>query len=534
MASQVFGDSLASFHDIAFSSYQQDDIGKLLSKNSTLPVSIASLKITGAGRRTRQSLLEAQVDPILNAKGPMTLPQLLSELDAAAARFKRFGTYSDVRFKLDLASVNPLKALEAATNDSNSLLEPYRGIEPLDLKATLYLTRANPHPLKIKTLVRDDGPAAFTASAALKNIFGGAESLAVAVTKESKPSSALSYAVDLTTPISVKSPDTRVHLSAFKSDNAVAYPQLSYATKAQGSFLKLVTQSPIYPSSFAEFGVSAIKRALAPVGDSSLPEFVSKHAANESFKTSFFTRFVIDHRTFSPTSPEFINGGHMFDWQTEVAGVVGSKKYAGDVSFLKTQLCAQYSKSLDPVNDNVVFNLAGGSGLLWTYDRLSPASSLYDRFFLGGPNGGLSASSGVPAGVLLHAFKPSSIGPKDGGEPLGGDSFAAGTVSVTCKLPRFNSAWATEYLAPLRFIAYFSQVNVVALSHSESSDNTDSKNSFYDTFKNPSTAGGLGLVYKTPAAQLELVYSTPFVVSGAAKDSVKKGWQVGVGFEFDF
>lgn len=542
MTSQIFGDSLASFNDIAFSSYQQDDISNLLAQNTTLPVSVTSLKITGAGRRTRQSFLEAQVDPILNAKSSLTLSQLLTELDTASARLKRFGTYADVRFKLDLASVTPLIALAARTDTSNSLLEPYSGIEPLDLKATMYLKLAHPHPVKIKTLVRGDGPAAITASGALKNIFGGAENLAIAVTKESKPSSALSYAADLAVPVSIKSPDTRVHLSAFNLDNAVASPLFTYATKACGGSLKLVTQSPIYPSSFAEFGLSAIQRALAPVGESALPEDITKHAAKDSLKTSFFTRFVIDHRTFSPTSPEYINGGHLLDWQTEVAGVVGAEKYAGDVSFLKTQVNAQYAKSLDPVNDSIILNVAGGSGLLWTYNRLSPVSSLYDRFFLGGPQGGMSASSAVPQGVLLHAYHPSGLGPKTaGGEPTGGDSYAAGTVSVTCKIPRLTSAWAKEYLSPLRFVAYFSQVNVVPISHSETAEKKEddklfpvSPKSFYDTFQNPSTSCGAGLVYKTPVAQLELLYSSPLVVSKASEGVCKPGWQVGVGFDFDF
>lgn len=44
MASEVFGDSLASFHDIAFSSYHVDDINKLVTSNQSLPVQVASLK----------------------------------------------------------------------------------------------------------------------------------------------------------------------------------------------------------------------------------------------------------------------------------------------------------------------------------------------------------------------------------------------------------------------------------------------------------------------------------------------------------
>lgn len=529
MASEVFGDSLASFHDIAFSSYHVDDINKLVTSNQSLPVQVASLKISGAGRRTRHSFLQAQVDSILNAKSAFTLQQLLQELDEVSARVLRFGNYADVRFKLDLASVTPLKALlanQSAPSEENPLLEPYRGIKPLDLKATLYLKLANPHPLKIKTLVRDNGPAAFSTSFALKNLFGGAENLALAYTKESLPSSGSSCASELSVPLSINSPDTRLILSAFKVNKANAFPTLAYAASSLGGSFKLVTQSPIYPSSFAEFGVSAIKREIHGKAPSGTPE--------SSFKTSVFSRFVIDHRTYSPDSPGYINGGHLLDWQTEVAGVAGSEKYAGDVSFLKTQAHAQYSKSLDPGHDNVVFNLAAGSGLLWAYNnKHAHSSSIYDRFFLGGPNGGFASSTATPPGVLLHAYKPSALGPKEGGEPLGSDAFAAGTASVTAKLPRLNSKWATEYLSPLRFVAFFSQANLIPIPHSSEGESLNSQ-SFADVFKNPTTSGGLGLVYKTPAAQLELVYAAPFVVNDAAKDVVRKGWQVGVGFDLDF
>lgn len=594
MASQVFGDSLSSFHDIAYSSYSTDDVSKILAANQTLPVSVASLEVKGAGRRTRPSFLKAQVDPIINAPATLTLPELLHELENTANRFKRFGTYSSAEFKLDLATVTPLKALLAAQTDSSSsssnssvtsttddtinpLYESYSGIQPLDLKATLILTRKNPHPLNLKTYVRDNGPASVSASLALKNLLGGAETLSTSVSLETRPSAATYYDAEFTAPFCIKSPDTRVHLSAFNLDNSTAFPNLSYTTKSQGATLKLVSNSPANPASFVEFGLSAIKRGISLPESSdnsnSSPEFLL-NLPTESLKTSVFSKFTIDQRTYSPTSPLYANGGHFVDWKTELAGVIGTEKIAGDVAFLKTEATAQLTKTLDPENDHVVFNVAAGTGLLWAYGRQgfpssSPSTTLYDRFFLGGPNGGLTSSSSVPPGVYLHSYKPSSLGPKDSdGEPLGGDAYAAGTVSMLFKVPRIaklNNTWATEFLGPLRILTYFSQASLVPISHTQSpfsspsssissfsiiddtekssngQNNSSSSSSggsgngtYWDVFNVPATSAGLGLVYKTPAAQLELVYSAPFVVPESAKGVVRKGWQLGVGFDVDF
>lgn len=533
MPTPIFGDKLSAFHDVAYSNYTQDDISKILALNQTLPVSIASFKIQGAGRRTRSSFLKAQVDSLINAQTTLTLPELLKELDATADRFRRFGTYSSVEFKLDLATVTPYKALLAAQDkptqeSSNPLYEPYRGIKPLDLKATLLLALANPHPVHLQSVVRDNGPAAFTLSAALKNLFGGAETLSAQLTKESLPSAVSSYAAEFSAPLCIRSPDTRVHLSAF---------QTATASKIQGGTLKLVSKSPANPASFSEFGVSAVQRGLL-------------NDAKDSLKTSVFSRFTIDRRTASPDAPLYVDGGYLVDWHTELAGIGAASKLSGDVSFLKTEASAQLAKTLDPASDHVVFNAAAGTGLLWAYDRpgFSPTSTPHDRFFLGGPQGGSTASRSVPPGVLLHSYTASGLGPKDADNtPVGGDAYAAGTVSVLLKLPRAtyrDRAWAAEFLAPLRVLAYFSQASVVQFADAAASDsdteiiNADSTGggawaSYKSVFAAPTTSAGLGLVYKTPAAQLELVYSAPFVVPASEKGAVRQGWQLAVGFDVD-
>ncbi|VVT55295.1 uncharacterized protein SAPINGB_P004525 [Magnusiomyces paraingens] len=539
MASPIFGDKLADFHDIAYSSYSPDDVAKLLAANQTLPVSIASFKVQGAGSKTRSSFLRAQIDPLVNAPATRTLPELLKQLDATARRFKRFGTYSAAEFKLDLATVTPYKALLAAENESSSspdfasddnpLHEPYRGIKPLDLKATLILTQANPHPIHLKSVVRDNGPAAFSATAALKNLLGGAETLSIVASRETSPTASASYAAEFSAPLCIKSPDNRVHLSAFSTDNTAAYPSLAFATGARGASLKLVANSPCHPASFAEFGVATVQRTLSDLGSAS--ETV-KNTPAQSTKTSVYSRFAIDLRTSKPDSPLFVDGGYLLDWQTEAAGLGDASKISGDVAFLKTQAVAQASKSLDPENDHIVFSAAAGTGLLWSYARpgYAQSSTFYDRFFLGGPNGGISASSSSPPGVFLHAYTPSGLGPRDGADAIGGDAYAAGSVSVLLKLPRLTRGFAAEYLAPLRVLAYFTQASLIEGS---TAPDRSVRSLYKSIFDSPTTSGGLGLIYRTSAAQLELIYSAPFVVPSSAEAAVRKGWQLGVGFDVD-
>lgn len=551
MASEIFGDSLSSLNEVAYSTYPPDELSKLLEANQTLAVSIESLEVQGAGRRVRPSFLQAQVDPIINSTKPLTLPQLLTEFQKTSDRLKRYGIYSDARFTLDLATITPLEALSSSSDVHSEL---YSGIKPLDLKATLFLTRANPHPFHIHTAVHDDGPASITVSGALKNLFGGAESLSIAVSKESNPTETLSYAADFSVPTCIKSPDSRLHLTGVSLANATILPSQSYKTSLLGGSLKFVKNSSVNPASFVEIGASAYRRGLNISSENDSSTISS--TPTESTKTSLFSRFVLDTRVSTPESPSFVHNGYVLDWQTELAGVLGpNSKYNGDVSFLKSQAQAQFTRSLDNITDNVVFNLTAGTGFLWAYNKpgVQSGTTIYDRFFLGGKFS--AGASTIP--LLLYGFQPNGLGPKDGSEPVGGDVYAAVSVSTLVKFPKFTfvpKSLYTQYLSPLRVIGYFSQANLTSLKSSpsdekplsESRSSSSSSMSSYsnlgealdgtykDVFRNPATCAGLGLVYKTPVAQFELIYSTPIIVPGNATDFVKKGWQLGVGFDVDY
>lgn len=72
--------------------YLETDVCHQVEDNTTLPVTISSVRILHANR-TRRSFLERVVDPILSANRdePYTLEEALKEVGVAANKLNKFG-----------------------------------------------------------------------------------------------------------------------------------------------------------------------------------------------------------------------------------------------------------------------------------------------------------------------------------------------------------------------------------------------------------------------------------------------------------
>jgi outer membrane protein insertion porin family len=66
-----------------------------IGSNSTLPVTISSIRLIG-GTHTRRSFLDRIFNPLLSANRdkPYTLGEALNEVSSAAEKLRRFGTCS--------------------------------------------------------------------------------------------------------------------------------------------------------------------------------------------------------------------------------------------------------------------------------------------------------------------------------------------------------------------------------------------------------------------------------------------------------
>ena len=62
--------------------------------NSTLPVTISSIRLIGGAQHTRRSFLDRLFNPLLSANRdrPYTLAEALREVDGVATKLQRFGT----------------------------------------------------------------------------------------------------------------------------------------------------------------------------------------------------------------------------------------------------------------------------------------------------------------------------------------------------------------------------------------------------------------------------------------------------------
>lgn len=378
------------------------------------------------------------------------------------------------------------------------------------MKAILSVNRDSVLPSLIRTVVNDDSAGVF-ATSSLTNIFGGAESLTIEAAIDSSPKAVSSYSANFTTPIN-GSPDLSAQISGFQIAQTNSWA--SHSTANVGAVAQFVSRSAIYPGSSFHVGAEAIQRNVTSVSEDS-SEAVRALEGQVSNKTSVRAGFTIDRRNIPSI---YSTEGYLVKVDSELAGVIGNSAIPSDVSYLKTEGSASFSKSLDPANDNLVFNVNVGSGLLWTYNNKANerSSSIFDRFFLGGRNGSTVAR--------LYGYQFNGIGPKDGFDSVGGDAYTLGSISFLGKLPRL----ASSTLSPLRFLLFFSGASLVPVS----SESGSFKNTLRDAISSPSTCAGAGLVYVTPYAQMELTYSAP--LRFREDDWTRKGLQLGAGLQFNF
>lgn len=493
-------------------------------------MSVQAVEVTGANS-VRPAFLKAQFKDILQQQQQsqnLTLPDVITKVDAVASRLERFGVFRNV--KASISVVDPLFPAAASSTTGSDVGGA------LGLKVDMALDRANPHPVYLKTIVQDD-LAGLVAGASLTNIFGGAESVSAEAAIATNPQALKSVRVDVTSPVN-GDPDTRASVAAYSYTKP--NPWASHSESRTGLTAKLVSAASL--ASLVEAGFGFEQRSVTSVAEGASDSVKALAGAGAvSNKAAVFARLAIDRQN-DATYP---TDGYAVELETELAGVLGgsgSDSGAGvaprsDVSYLKTAGAATFSKSLDPVHDSLVFSASVGSGLLWSYQKQNDkrASSMFDRFFLGGkscaplilaPN-----QSQLQSQNWLYGYQHNGLGPKDGPDSIGGDAYSLGSLSFTGKLPRLAS---THPLSPLRFQLFFSGASLVPIANLEDSTSKNGlKPALMESFSTPSTCAGAGLVYKTGPAQVEVVYSVPLRMRDGA-DWGRRGVQVTAGLELDF
>lgn len=209
--------------------------------------------------------------------------------------------------------------------------------------------------------------------------------------------------------------------------------------------------------------------------------------AGDSLKSSISHTWTNDQRDY----PLLPSRGYLLKSSFELAGY---GPLQGDVAFSKSEFESQAAIPLPiPYFEGSAFTIGLRGGLLYPLALGSSStptqSRINDRFQLGGPSD-------------VRGFRLSGLGPRDGGDAVGGDVYAAGGASLLLRLPRVNPE------TPLRLQAFINGGRLLALKDKPASGGDEksamSNSDVWESTKRtvaelgnglPSAAAGVGLVY---------------------------------------
>ncbi|KAL2265954.1 hypothetical protein VTJ83DRAFT_5306 [Remersonia thermophila] len=482
---------------------------QMLDEHRLTPASISKLEVHGAPN-TRRALLDHVLGPLVadSAAPGTTLGQVLDRIGDATRKLSRFDIFKEEGFNVFLSEAPRPEGAPPA--------------DRTDLEVAINVKEKSRLVFTAGTDFGNAEGSAYT-NAIARNIFGGAETLSINASTGTRTRSA--YNATFSTPVN-NNPGLRLSLEALRS--ATQKPWASHEERLTGGNVRLAWLTAARDTHTLSY--ASVWRQLTGLSATASPTV--RADAGDSLKSAVTHTFVRDRRD-NPMLPQ---SGYLFRAVSELAGW---GPLQGDVSFAKTELEAQ---------SNLPLPLRGASlgagfrfGLLYPlptgYSLTGPAqpSRINDRFQLGGPTD-------------VRGFKLGGLGPHDGADAVGGDVFAAGSVSALLPLPR------TGPDSPLRLQLFANAGRLVALSTKPSAkakgkagkaEGQDRDGLALDSaavFKSvksavgelgnglPSLAAGVGLVYAHPAARFELNFSLPLVLRRGEEG--RKGLQVGVGISF--
>ncbi|KAH8732340.1 surface antigen-domain-containing protein [Phaeosphaeriaceae sp. PMI808] len=461
----------------------QERLGELIEDNTTLPVTISSVRILHANR-TRQAFLERVINPILSANRPeaYTLEDALKEVGHATDKLSRFGIFkSPISIFLD----RPNQSIASSS--------------PTDVDVYISAYERGNYTIKTGTEAGASEADAYV-HAELRNVFGGAETLNAHGSLGTRTRSAYSLAFD--SPI-LSNPDLKFQVNGFASSTLKSWA--SHEDVLKGGTSKLLWRSRTGHQH--EFGYSGIWRQVTSLAENASPTV--RDDAHDTFKSSITHSWTNDQRNF----PLLPTSGYLVKTISELAGFGGLN---GDVAFFKSEAESQVALPFGDTGISLTAGLRGGL----IYPLALPGQSqpqpsrINDRFILGGPNS-------------VRGFRLAGLGPHDGSDAVGGDVFAAGGASLLFPIPRVGKE------TPLRLQAFINGGRLLSLKGQNKNSNI--QNSLMKTISSlteelPSAAAGVGLVYAHPIARFEINFSLPLVMR--AREEGRKGLSFGVGIEF--
>ncbi|KAL6718440.1 hypothetical protein ACLMJK_004530 [Lecanora helva] len=480
---------LANERDLARYAKVQQRMSTAIQDNSTLPTTISNIHIRGA-TRTRKSFLDRIFNPILSTQ-PSTLEEAINQVSVGAEKLRRLDIFNE---PISLFIDRPDQSDPSTT--------------PTDINFFLSVQERSRLNLKTGTSVGNAEGDAYV-NGTFRNVFGGAETLNVNGSLGTRTRSA--YEANFETPI-LSNPDFRFQFGGLSSSTSKIWS--SHEEVLKGGWAKLRWLAP--GGGKHELGYNSVWRQVTGLADRASPTV--RGDAGDSVKNSLTLTLVNDRRddALLPTRGIF---------NKSTLELAGWGPLQGDVAFAKAELEAQAAVPI-PIpgvkgDSGVSFTTGLRAGLLHPLplglNSESKPSRINDRFSLGGPTD-------------VRGFRLSGLGPRDGGDSVGGDVYAAGSANLLFPVPGVGID------KPFRFQAFVNGGRLLALKKTDKEGNhaQQVRQSVKSTIAElgsglPSMAAGFGLVYAHPIARFELNFSLPLVLRKG--EDGRKGLQFGVGID---
>ncbi|KAI8082793.1 surface antigen-domain-containing protein [Halteromyces radiatus] len=430
-------------------------------------------------RYTRPTFLETVSTPILEAK---TIADVVNLSQDIAEKLMRFDIFEDVQVLLDhAADTDPLAA-------------------PDSINVVYNVKEKSRFFIKTGTEIGNN-EGNMNGSLTIRNVFGGAETLESVASFGNRTSSAFQFT--LSSPVKAN-PDSKIDLNAHHVlRNNKLYS--GYEELSRGAALRYKTVSNF---GYHELSYDCTWRSIDKF---SLTASESARAeAGQSLKSSLNHTFIRDRRD----DMLLPGNGHYIRLTQELAGVLNIGNASFFKSELETQVCHRFGggqllkneeNELIGLHPGFVISLGLKAGWLANLNDEKKASTISDRFLLGGP-------------LSVRGFRTAGIGPRDYKDALGGNIYWATGISAMTPLPTFEHK-------PIRAHAFINAGTAVPWSTKTSAQDTASS-----LMRSPSIAVGFGLVYRHSIARLELNYCIP--LTAAKGDQVHRGLQFGIGLNF--
>ncbi|KAL5315312.1 hypothetical protein ACEPPN_016179 [Leptodophora sp. 'Broadleaf-Isolate-01'] len=471
--------------------YSGRGLQKQIGSNSSLPVTVSSIRVIGVNH-TRRAFLDRIFDPLLSANrdAPYTLGEALQEVGSAADKLRRFEIFHP--------SLHTFIDRPSPTDPSST---------PTDIDIYLKAEERSRISLKTGTDLGNVEGSAY-GNLTWRNIFGGAESLNLNASAGTRTRSA--YQATFETPI-LSDPEKRITVDALQSSTSKPWCSHDEALKGMGLKYSWATES----GTRHQVGYTGVWRQVTGLAANASPTV--RHDAGDSVKSSISHTWLSDQRNH----PFLPNKGHLLKTVSEIAGW---GPLQGDVAFWKSEFetSGAIAVPVPGIQGDSGVSLTGGfrAGMLYPlpvgFSSTSQPSRINDRFQLGGPTD-------------VRGFKISGLGPRDGPDAVGGDIYAAGSANLLVPFPRVGKD------SPLRMQFFANAGRLLALRDLGEQGSKSAQKSVYSTVAQladgaPSLAAGVGVVYAHPVARFEMNFSLPLILRRGEEG--RKGLQFGVGINF--